>query len=324
MLQGCVAPSEFQRGLPYARASAILYDNDEVADVYTDDYLMALAAAEEIRLTGLTTSSSTAPYNRWVSSSDYERMGNDRLNSVSLARDMGWKHIPDPVRGPNRHLERPKSDRIEDTQPITSAGSWLVVNEANKATSDNPLVLIMGGPLTLAADAYLLDPSIADRIVVMWLGGGLTHMGGYNGWADPWAAYIVITQLRLMQFPEGLARPLIQKSRLRTELADSPLTEWMITKQLPSSIVNLPGEHDEDGPPAIALMRKDYVQEVRHVSYSHWEQFGDDVEPHEIPVFKDDPQGKAIVVTKANAAVATDEWWRGLKKALHSIPMNLP
>jgi len=317
-LQSCSPRSSNYTGLPHKRVPVVLYDNDEVVDVYTDDYVMALAAAGDIRLAGLITSSSTAPFNRWVGQEDHQRMVRDRLNSIELARGIGWSHIPDHVSGSQVNLIRPRSGHVDDTRPIASAGSLLVVEEARKATPEQPLVLVMGGPLTLAADAYLIDRSIADRLLVMWLGGGLNDMGGYNGWADPWAAYIVITHLRLMQFPEGAARPFVQKSRLRTELGYSPLAEWMIKKQLPGSILDLPGEHDEDGPPAIALIRKDYIQEVRHVSFSHWERIGDDADAREVPVFKQNPSGKAVVVMKASTTVATEEWWRAVKMAMRA------
>lgn len=315
-LQSCSPRSSNYTGLPHKRVPVVLYDNDEVVDVYTDDYVMALAAAGDIRLAGLITSTSTAPFNRWVGEEDHQRMVRDRLNSIELARGIGWPHIPDHVSGSQVNLSRPRSGHVDDTRPIVSAGSLLVVEEARKATPEQPLVLVMGGPLTLAADAYLIDRSIADRLLVMWLGGGINDMGGYNGWADPWAAYIVLTQLRLMQFPEGLARPFISKSRLRAELPASSLTEWMVLKKLSTSMVQLPGEHDEDGPPAIALVRHDYVQEVKRVSFSHWEALGKDSEPREVPVLKDDPQGRAIVVTEADEDVATEEWWRALRRSL--------
>jgi hypothetical protein len=90
----------------------------------------------------------------------------------------------------------------------------------------------------------------------------------------------------------------------------------MVLKELSTSMVHLPGEHDEDGPPAIALVRHDYVQEVKRVSFSHWESLGKDSEPHEVPVFKDDPQGRAIVVTEADEDVATEEWWRAIRSSL--------
>ena len=38
--------------------------------------------------------------------------------------------------------------------------------------------------------------------------------------------------------------------------------------------------------------------------------------PMRFRYFKDDPQGKAIVVTKVNAAVATEEWWRAIRSSL--------
>lgn len=316
LLQGCIAISPLAPVISPGGIPAVIYDNDEVVDVYTDDYIMALAHKEQITLVGMITSTSVSPYNRWVMPEGYDRMLRDRETSVSLARSIGWSHIPDPTRGPNRHLEKPRSERIEDTIPISSAGSWLVVNQAQRASPGNPLVLVMGGPLTLAADAYLLDPSIADRIVVMWLGGRVHDMNDYNGWADPWAAYIVLQRLRLVQFPVMMAPPFVPKRRLASDLPESTLQKWMVEKQLQSPILDLPGDYDGDGPPAIALMRSDYVVETKGVSFSHWERLGDDVDPHEVPVFKDAPQGKAIVVTRANAAVATEEWWRAISSSL--------
>ena len=322
-LPGCLWVSSPHPVLPHEDVGSVFYDNDEVIDVYTDDYIMALASMSHIRLVGMSTSTSMTPYNRWVTSSSYEEMLRDRSHSVSLARGMGWRHIPDAVLGPNVQLVEPSSGMIEDTQPISSAGSWLLVHEVQKAAPENPLVLVMGGPLTLAADAYLLDPSIADRIVVYWLGGSKDDMGDYNGWADGWAAYIVLHRLRLIQFPASRGLPSVPKWRLKEELPAMPLTRWMIDKQLNSPTIDLPGNFDGDGPPAVTLMRPDYLLDWKRVSFSHWGQLGDYVEPHAVPVFKDDPQGKAIVVTRANAELATEEWWRALREAMTS-PSGIP
>ncbi len=44
----------------------VMCDNDVVRDTYTDDYVMALASVGKIRLRGMTTSSSFAPYNDYI------------------------------------------------------------------------------------------------------------------------------------------------------------------------------------------------------------------------------------------------------------------
>jgi hypothetical protein len=283
--------------LPYDNKNPIVYDNDEVIDVYTDDYLMALASAGEIDLRGMITSSFD------------EKKKKDRVMGVRYARAAGFRHIPDPTAGA-KGLERPSSGRIEDTKPLGSPGSHVIVNEAKKAQPENPLVVIMGGPLTVVADAYLLDQSVAENLIVAWLGGTMTDMADYNGWADPWAAYIVLQRLKLVQFPAVAtgkhAAPVVPKPRLY-ELPESDLRQWMIAKQGPTG--TLPDDRDVDAPPAIALMRGDYVQEVKTVSFSHWITRKE----REQPAFKDDPEGTAIVVTKASRTVATEEWWRAMK-----------
>jgi hypothetical protein len=82
------------------------------------------------------------------------------------ARKSGMRIRVTPVPGARRKLARPRSGRIEDIVPESSEGARLLIREARKATADKPLVLISGANLTTAAQALLLDPSIADRLVV--------------------------------------------------------------------------------------------------------------------------------------------------------------
>ena len=305
---GCERPELISGTEPPERPALVIYDNDDVIDVYTDEYLMALASAGDIRLAGTITSSSVAPFNQWVTAEDYERMVENRAEGVRRALRSGFRSIPTPVRGPKGHLVRPASGRIEDTRPLGSEGGRLIVAEANKLGAGDTLVIVMGGPLTAAADAYLQDPSIAGKLVIAWLGGTQGHMGDYNGWADPWAAYIVLERLRLVQFPAreagNEAAPRVPKDRLR-ELPPSELREWMISKEHPNG---LPAGRDADSPPAIWLMRPDYVVETKRVSFGGWIQRNG----RNLPAFRDDPGGHSIVVTRADRQVATEEWWRAL------------
>lgn len=333
--------------MPYDSTNLIIYDNDETVDVYTDEYLMALASAGDIELAGMITTSSVAPYNRYVSRERYEKMVDDRLQGVIHARNSGLRNIPDPIRGIKGHLKKPPSGRIENTLPIGSAGSRLIVAEAHKASPEKPLVVVVGGPLTTVADAYLLDNSIADKVIVAYIGAS-ESMSGYNGWADPWAGYIALQRLRLVlcggggatkpawlnyvimflqktpfiQFPYAAtpyvpkswrpfipffydATPYVPKSWIAT-LPDTPLRQWMIDKKLPFG--NLPGNFDADGPAAITVTRGDYVLKVQGVSFDHWTTIGG----HETPIFRKDPDSRAVAVKMARKDVATDEWWRAL------------
>ncbi len=297
--------------LPYDHPCPVIYDNDTVIDVYTDEYLMALASAGDIHLVGMVTSSSVTPYNPAVPPEDFESDAPpsatrlnfvvNRAHGVALARQSGFRHLPDPVHGVKGHLVRPPAGRIEDTVPLGSPGSDLIVRTAREATPDRPLVVVMGGQLTVAVDAYLLDPNIADRMVLAWLGGTAQGMNNYNGGADRWACYIALKRLRLVQFLQDVGDPRVPKARLH-ELPDTPLRAWMLAKQHPTNA--LPDERDADGQPAIALMRSDYVKATKRVTFGYWD---------EVPFFRDDPSGQAIIVTDADPDIATEEWWRAMK-----------
>lgn len=295
--------------LPYDRSNPVFYDNDDIVDVYTDEYLYSLAAAGSIHLIGVSTSSSVQPYNKWVG--DISAAVSGRDDCIAFARQSGFKNLPDQIRGIKGNLSRPPSGNIEDTRPIGSAASRAIVKAARQASASKPLVVVAGGPLTVAVDAYLLDPAIATTMVVAWLGGSTRDMNDYNGWADHWAAYIAAMKLRLVVFPLNLGRPIVTKARIASDLPRSPLKTLMYEKHHSSN--SLPDDHDGDGPPAISLMRSDFVTSTKRVSVGRLDGFKDP--EHPLPVFRDDPDGPVIVVTGADEKIATEEFWRALTDA---------
>ena len=299
--------------LPYDNTNPIMYDNDWTND-YVDWYLMALASAGDISYIGISTSSSVAPYNRHMAAKDYAEQVAKRQEIVRRGRNSGFRHVPDPVPGTKGNLIKPASGRIEDTKPLDSPGSRQIIEQAHKATPAKPLVVCVGGPLTAVADAYVLDNSIADKFVVAWFDNHNKGMTGYNGWSDAWAAYIVLEKLRLVQFTvESRPFPHVPKSRLRT-LPDTEAREYMLAIK-PDVVAP---EGDADGPPAISLMRPDYVRSAKRVSFGGWFTWGG----HEMPVFKDDPNGRAIVVVGVDRRVATEEWWRAMRNPAAWHPTN--
>lgn len=295
--------------LPYDSTCPVIYDNDETIDAYTDDVIMAYASTGEIKLVGMITSSSVQPFNKYVPSGSYLDMHKDRIKGVEFARKSGFKNIPNPVFGPNKHLEKPITGWIEDTIPQNTEGSRLIVETAKTVSVEKPLVIVMGGPLTVVADAYLLDQSIADKIVVAWLGDTSEGINSYNGWADPWSAFIVMQKLKMVVFPVFMHSPFVTKSKLH-ELPDTLFRQWMIDKY--HITARIPDEHDEDAPPMISILRKDYVLDAKKVSFGYWKEY----EGHSVPMFKDDPHGNTIVVLSTNREVATEEWWRTMKNPL--------
>ncbi|MBT3378402.1 MAG: hypothetical protein HN742_35115 [Lentisphaerae bacterium] len=296
--------------LPYDNTNPVLYDNDWTND-YVDWYLMALASAGDINYVGISTSSSIPPYNRHMTAEHLAKQVKRRREIVRIGRESGFRNIPDPVAGTKGHLRKPVSGKIADTVPLDSPGTRQIIEQAHKTAPGKPLVICVGGPLTVVADAFLLDNAIAGKVIVSYLDNHNAGMYGFNGWSDGWAAYIVLRKLQMVQFTvQSKSAARIPKRRL-LELPSSPARDFMI-KSTPD--VAAP-EGDADGPPAISLMRPDYVKQTKKISFGRWKKR----HGHEMPMFKDDPNSRSVVATGVDRNVATKEWFRALKnpKAWH-------
>ena len=55
--------------------------------------------------------------------------------------------------------------------PITSQGASAIVKEAMREDTKLPLYVVCGAGLTNIASAYLMEPKIAKRIILIWIGG---------------------------------------------------------------------------------------------------------------------------------------------------------
>ncbi len=169
----------------------IVYDNDWLKDTNDDEFLLAKAQLGLADLRGFILSKDEWDHGRQFR---VEEGRKDFKHDLSIARRAGFRKVPQLTLGVDRLLDRPASGRVEDGRPVASAGTELIVREARKATREKPLIVVVGGPLVTVASAYLTDPSIGERMVVM-----MTDIDGYNG-TDPWANYVVATRCRLVNF----------------------------------------------------------------------------------------------------------------------------
>ncbi|MDC6367623.1 MULTISPECIES: nucleoside hydrolase [Flavobacteriaceae] len=55
--------------------------------------------------------------------------------------------------------------------PIESEGAKIIVREAMRENTKIPLYVVCGAGLTNIASAYLMEPKIAERITLVWIGG---------------------------------------------------------------------------------------------------------------------------------------------------------
>lgn len=59
--------------------------------------------------------------------------------------------------------------------PVESAAARDLVKKANEHSKENPLYVVAIGAITNVASAILMDKSIVDKIVIVWLGGHALH-----------------------------------------------------------------------------------------------------------------------------------------------------
>jgi hypothetical protein len=76
---------------------------------------------------------------------------------------VGMNNIPKMVRGATR--------KYNFADPEKSAGSDLIIQQALLCTSENPLIILVGGQCTTVANAVMLSPDIRDRIVIFHTNG---------------------------------------------------------------------------------------------------------------------------------------------------------
>lgn len=166
----------------------VIFDNERWDNGPDDEYFWAKASAGSLNLRGNIV---TNDHRGATDLATQMKMGARELRQARMA---GFTGLPDMTAGAASKLAWPASGNLEDAQGGRSAGSDLIVAEARKATPEKPLVVVVGGPLTTVAQAWLTDPSIAPRMVVA---GVFT----YNIEAeDSVANYLVARKCRFVQW----------------------------------------------------------------------------------------------------------------------------
>ena len=167
---------------------------NEIDDQYAIDYL--LACREKIRLQAIY-AAPFAPYpNREGVSPGVgmEQSYHEILKILDLCNRRA-----DVFRGSCAYL-------VDEQTPRESEVARDLVERAHRYSPEDPLYVIAIGAITNVASALLIDPSIAENIVIVWLGGNARHMG--NGWKEynmvqdiPAARVVMSSQVPLIQLP---------------------------------------------------------------------------------------------------------------------------
>lgn len=167
----------------------------------------------------------------------FDKGPNTADNAALVVRDvfarMGLTSTDVIVTGSNEPL-------VDRATPQPAPAVDAIIAEALR-DDDSPLFYVAGGGLTDLASAYLLEPRIAERLQVVWI-GGLEHDGfavappdampiEYNLLIDLVAGQVVFTDstLSIWQIPRDIYRQcLVSDAELRIRVAATgPLGEYL-------------------------------------------------------------------------------------------------
>lgn len=283
--------------LPVGRDNPVIVTNDGAYDNWHGEYAVLLAHAGGPPLAGIVISAGGMWYDLEANFSGWQ-------DFVTRARESGLADVPDPIQSAGPPLQRPENDDIDSTPANDSEGARFIVRVSSElGRPDRPLVVATGGRLTDIADAYLIDPTVTERVVVVSSLGTFSKeanvaiMGRPNGEMDPWADFIVIHRFRYVQvsaFYDQLSD--LPEDRL-TELPDNPLGAWMSAKR--SQLLGTPLASDQVSVIALGVPR--YTSGFSRVSPSDWQ----DGYPTLVP----DENGDDWLVTASDGEAARERLW---------------
>src|SRR6185503_16857031 len=304
--------------LPFDRSCPVILDNDWALDQYDLPYAMALASAGKITLKGIVASNSYDE--QYLGDASGNALRNYYLpgyqNIVNIGRSCGFTNIPDPVEGPHLSLKRPASSNIDETVPQNTPGTQLILAEARKATATKPLVVVQGGQCTAAVSAYLLDRSIADKMVLAWLCGDAVNYSNndYNGYVDAWASYIALQRLRTVNVAyhgNEAGGGTITAARLRSDYPNNALKTEMLKIADGTGDAGKqfgPITTDFDGAGLTLLMHPEYVLASAAVAFDYFF----DVSGRAMCHYRNDSASKYMFVTRGDGNVYTNSWWEAM------------
>jgi len=297
------AGRDFPNGvLPVDERNPVIVANDSVIDNWTGEYAMLLAASGGPPLVGIVVN----PSLYWPDLAT-NVTGWDQL--IEAARASGLRNVPDATASAGGPLVRPADGKIESTTPNMSVGAKLILDlSARLSLPWRPLVVVTGSRLTEVADAYIMDRSVADRVVVVSALGGPADSGSVMGWPngelDAWADWIVGQRFRYIQV-NGYYDQLGDVPPARAaDLPANPLGAWM-TAKVPK-VLQVPMSSDQIGVLAVGIPT--FVTAVSRAVVDASAAF----DPATGPPLLAQADGSAWVVPSCDTAMAADRLWTTL------------
>ena len=294
--------------LPVDDRNPIVICNDGHLDNWQGEYAMLLSNSSGLSLAGIVVSTGGVWQDLGENLAGWQQM-------VAAARQGGLRNIPDPVTSESPPLVQPSDGNIDSTEPNNSEGARFIVDTSRQlALPLRPLAVVTGGKLTDVADAYLMDHTLSDRVVVVSSLGSVKSDGGEmgvpNGEMDTWADIIVAQKLRYVQVSAFYEQSADMPSSLLEKLPANAFTAWIESKQ-PEVWSDVLVAADQVGVLAVAI--PEFVSAVTRVVQEGVSSDG-------FPLLPSDPSGQVQLVTEVDGAVATTRFQEMLMDSAASDP----
>jgi hypothetical protein len=293
--------------LPLDPHCPVILDNDSWSDNWAGEEAFLLANSNSITLAGVIVNASKYWPKLGPNLAGWESL-------VDAARQSGLRNIPDVTVGASATLKVPADRKIDSTTPLHTPGAELIVDLSRRLyLPKQPLLVITGSQLTNIADAYLIDKSVAERVIVVAsLGFHLdpdskTVMTGPNGDLDPWADWIVAQRFTYVQIAVRYDQTAEVTAADVGRLPSNAFGDWMKKKQ-PNLSAN---DVAADQLAILAAALPKFVLEVTRSAPDTSAGFNSP--PGQGPPLLPDSTGDAWVVTQVEASMARKHLWEMLQ-----------
>lgn len=308
---GCGGTLDAGRDVPHGllpvdeRNPVILYQDDWSGD-WLGEYAVLLANKGGPPLAGIVIN--TSPF--WT---DLDANAAGWNNLLTAARASGLKNLPQVTPSAGGPLSRPADGQIESTVGNDSAGAELMVNLSRSlSTPTRPVAIVTTTSFTDLANAYFLDRTIVDRVIVVVAAGSYQAPNGIlnrpNGDMDPWSDWIVTQRYRFVLVGTWYDQTVdIPDARL-SYLPKNDLGSWMANKQ--PQIIDITTAADQVALLSFALpgFTKSAVPAAPDTSAGWNSSQGPNIVP--------DANGKGWLVTEIGAPLAGSWLWNTLDSSL--------
>lgn len=215
--------------LPVDERNPVILENDGWSDNWSGEYAALLANNGGPPLVGIIAIGTSF----WP---DPKANATGWSNLVNAARSSGLANIGDVTMSTGAPLTKPADGQIDSTIPNRSAGAQLIVDLSRQiSTPSRPVAVVVDAPLTDCADAYLIDHTVVDRVVVVAALGSYAApngiMGGPNGGMDAWADWIVAQRFRYVHVGVWYDQSADVTSAQIPSLPANSFGDWIAAKQ---------------------------------------------------------------------------------------------